>query len=148
LPGTQILYDEQEILNAIKRFQANTKTFWGACVDSSLPSFSVGQVKQGYVDAKNRGVSIHYITEITLANLPYCNEIMQLAELRHLKGVKGNFAVGDAEFVAGAMRGPTLATLVQSDAIELVQQQRHVFETLWNQALPAKKRIEELSASS
>ena len=135
-------------MNAIKRFQANTKTFWGACVDSSLPSFSVGEVKQGYIDAKNRGVSIQYITEITLANLPYCKEIMQLAQLRHLNGVKGNFAVSDAEFVAGTMRGRTLASLVQSDSIELVQQQRHVFDTLWNQAVPAKKWIEELSVSS
>jgi hypothetical protein len=95
LPGTQVLPDEKEIVKTIKRFQANTKTFWGACVNSSLPSFSVVMVKQGYIDAKKRGVRILYITEITEDNLPYCREIMRFAELRHLRGVKGNFAMSD-----------------------------------------------------
>lgn len=144
MPGTQVLSDEKKIVLAIKRFQASTKTFWGACVDSSLPPFSVGKVKQGYVEAKKRGVRILYITEITKDNMPYCKEIMQFAELRHLDGVRGNFAVSDSEYVAGVKRGDTLASLVQSDVKELVQQQRHIFDTLWKQAVPAKERIEQL----
>ena len=140
----QILSDEREIVKAIKRFQANTKTFWGACVDSSLPSFSVGRVKQGYVEAKKRGVRIMYITEIKKDNLPYCKEIMQVAELRHLGGIKGNFAVSDTEYVAGIKRGSALASLVQSDVKELVQQQRYLFDMLWKHAVPAKERMEQL----
>ncbi|HJS67994.1 MAG TPA: hypothetical protein VJ730_01110 [Nitrososphaera sp.] len=142
LPGMKILSDEAEIVKAIEQFQANTKTFWGACVDSTLPSFSVGRVKQGYLKAKKRGVMILYITEITTDNLPYCKEIMQFAELRHLDGVMGNFAVSDSEYVAGVKQGSTLASLVQSDIKELVQQQRHIFDTLWKHAVPAKERIE------
>ncbi|HEY7505984.1 MAG TPA: hypothetical protein VH621_00115, partial [Nitrososphaera sp.] len=69
MPKTKVLVDEKEILDAIERFQANTKTFWGACVDSSLPAFSVGKVKQGYIDAKKRGVRIQYITDIADDNL-------------------------------------------------------------------------------
>jgi hypothetical protein len=144
VPGTQILFDEKEIVKTIKRFQANTKTFWGACVDSSLPSFSVGKVKQGYVDAKKRGVRILYITEITKDNLPYCKKIMQFAELRHLGGVRGNFAVSDTEYVAGIKRGSTLSSLVQSDVKEIVRQQHYIFDTLWKHAVPAKERIEKL----
>lgn len=144
MPGTQVLTDEQEIIKVIKSFQANTKTFWGACVDSTLPSFSVGKVRQGYVEASRRGVRILYVTEITRDNLPHCKEIMQFAKLRHLDGVRGNFAVSDTEYVAGVMRGDTLASLVHSDVKELVQQQRHVFDTMWEQALPAKERIEQL----
>jgi len=112
LPGTQVLTDEHEIIEAIKKFQASASTFWGACVDSSLPAFSVGRVRQGYVQAKKRGV-------------------------------RGNFAVSDTEYVAGAVRGGTLASLVRSDLKELVQQ-RHVFDTLWEQAAPAKERMERL----
>lgn len=144
LPGTQVLYDETKIVEAIERFQANTKTFWEACVDSTLPAFSIGKVKHGYLEAKRRGVMIRYITEITKDNVPYCKEIMQFAELRHLDGVKGNFAVSDSEYVAGVKRGSTLASLVQSDVKELVQQQRDIFDTLWKHAMPAKERIEQL----
>lgn len=144
MPGTQVLTDEHEIIEAIKSFQASTRTFWGACVDSSLPAFSVGRVRQGYVQAKKRGVRIRYVTEITKNNLPHCMEITQFAELRHLGGVRGNFAVSDTEYVAGAMCGGTLTSLVYSDLKELVQQQRHVFDTLWEQAVPAKERMERL----
>ena len=146
LPGTQVFSDEKEIVNMIERFQASTKTFWGACVDSSLPSFSVGKVKKGYVDAKKRGVKILYITEITKDNLTYCREIMRFAELRHLSGVRGNFAVSDTEYVAGVKRGSTLSSLVQSDVKELVRQQRYIFDTLWKHAVPAREIIEKLAA--
>src|SRR5688572_14496243 len=137
--------DKHEIIKAIEKFQASTRTFWGACVDSSLPAFSVGRVRQGYAEAKMRGVRILYITEITKNNLPHCIEIAQFAELRHLGGVRGNFAVSDAEYVAGEMRGGTLASLVHSDLKELVMQQRHVFDTLWGQAAPAGERMKLLS---
>lgn len=146
LPTTQVLTDEEKIVQAIRQFQASTKAFWGACVDSSLPSFSVGKVKQGYIEARKRGVRILYITEIITENLPQCKEIMQLAELRHLNGVRGNFAVSDTEYVTGVKRGSTLASLVQSDVRELVQQQRHVFDTLWLHATPAKERIKQLES--
>jgi hypothetical protein len=144
LPGTQILTDQQEIIKAIKRFQASTKTFRGAWVDSTVPAFSVGKVRQGYVEASSRGVRIMYVTEITRDNLPHCKEIVQFAELRHMDGVRGNFAVSDTEYVAGVMRGDTLTSLVHSDVKELVLQQRHVFDTLWEQAAPAKERMEQL----
>jgi hypothetical protein len=144
LPGTQVLTDEQEIIRAIKRFQANTKTFWGACVDSTVPAFSVGKVRQGYVEASSRGVRILYVTEITRDNLPHCKEIVQFAELRHMDGIRGNFAVSDTEYVTGVMRGDTLTSLVHSDVKELVLQQRHVFDTLWEQAAPAKERMDRL----
>ena len=142
--SVQVLTDEDKIVEAIRQFQANTRTFWGACVDSSLPEFSVGKVKQGYLDAKTRGVRILYITEITKANLRHCRKIMQFAKLRHLDGVKGNFAVSDTEYVAGVMRGGMLVSLVHSDTTELVMQQRHVFDTLWEQAVPARERLEHL----
>ena len=140
--GTQVLTDEEKIVEAIREFQASTKEFWGACVDSSIPSFSVGRVRNGYIEAKKRGVRILYITEITKDNLQYCKEIMQFVELRHLDGVKGNFAVSDTEYVAGVKRGDTLVSLVRSDVKELVQQQRHIFDTLWQYAVPAKEKLE------
>lgn len=144
-PQIQVLTDPDKIIQVIKKFQANTKAFWGACVDSSLPEFSVGKVKQGYLDAKGRNVKILYITEITKDNLQYCMEIMEVVtELRHLSGVRGNFAVSDREYVAGEKRGNMLTNLVHSDVKELVVQQRHVFDTLWQQAVPAKEILERL----
>jgi hypothetical protein len=141
---TIVVTDEKEIVKAILEFQKNTRQIWYACVDSTLPSFSVGKVKEGYVAAKKRGVRIRYITEITKDNLAYCSEIMNFAEVRHLDAVKGNFAVSDAEYVSGIKQGDSLVSLVKSTVAELVQQQRLVFETLWSQSIPAAERISKI----
>jgi hypothetical protein len=141
---TIVLTNEKEIVNEILAFQRNTTRIWYACVDSTLPSFSVSKVKEGYAAAKKRGVKIRYITEITKDNFTYCVEIMNFAELRHLDGVKGNFAVSDTEYVSGVKQGNSLIRLVKSTVSELVQQQRLVFETLWNQAIPATERMSKI----
>jgi hypothetical protein len=70
---------------------------------------------------------------------------MQFAELRHLDGIRGNFAVSESEYVSGVKRGDTLVSLVRSDVKELVQQQRYIFDTIWKKAVPAKERIEQLA---
>lgn len=141
---TIVVTDEKEIVKAILEFQKNTMKIWYACVDSTLPSFSVGKVKEGYIAAKKRGVRIRYITEITKDNLEYCSEIMNFAEVRHLDAVKGNFAVSDTEYVSGIKQGDSLVRLVKSTVGELVQQQRLVFETLWSQSIPAAERISKI----
>jgi hypothetical protein len=146
--NAKVFLDKEEIVRIIRQFQANTTKFWGACVDSTLPSFSTTTVKQGYIDAKHRGVNIMYITEITKENLLYCKEIMRYGELRHLDGVMGNFAISDTEYIAGVKRGNMLVSLLWTDIKELIDQQRYVFDTLWKHALPADKRLEEIDRNA
>lgn len=141
----KVFTNQDDILQTIGQFQANTNEFWGACVDSTLPSFSAGKVKQGYLDAKKRGVKIMYITEIMKENLGHCKEIMNFAELRHLDGVMGNFALSDTEYIAGIKDGDIFVSLIRTDIKELVMHQRFVFETLWKHAVPASKRIAEIN---
>ena len=133
--------DQADIIEAIERFQARTRNFWYACVEKSLPAFSVGKVKQGYLEARSRGVEISYITDITKENLGYCREIMQVAEVRHLDGIGCNFALSETEYIAGMMQAGKLVRLVRTQVKELVRQQILVFHTLWNCSTPATDRI-------
>jgi hypothetical protein len=137
----EIFTDSKDIIQAIKGFQANIEKFWGAYVNASIPSFSTREVKQGYSDARKRGVDIRYITEITKENMLYCTEIMEYAELRHIDGVKGAFAISDTEYIIGINDGDKLTGLIRTDVKELVRQQKYIFDKLWNFALPAKERI-------
>ncbi|MCI0559435.1 MAG: hypothetical protein MN733_13145, partial [Nitrososphaera sp.] len=139
-----VLVDEAQIINKIRQFQANTKSLWCASVDASLPSFSINKVKSGYLEAKRRGVKIKYLTEITKENAEYCKEIMTFAELRHLKNLRGNFALSETEYIAGLKEGDSIASLLYSDVKELIEQQRLIFETLWDLAVPATIRIKEI----
>jgi hypothetical protein len=66
---------------------------------------------------------------------------MGFAELRHLNGVKGNFALSETEYVAGVLKEGRLVSLVRTDVAEFVHQQQLLFETLWHNAVPAEGRI-------
>lgn len=143
--ATRVITGIGDITAAIAKFQSNIKNSWCACVDSSIPAFSMsGAIKQGYVAAKGRGVRIRYVTEITSDNAEQCIELEKFVELRHLGNVAGSFAVSESEFVAGIRGEKTLEKLVYSDEKALVQSQQDVFETLWENATPAKDRFKEL----
>ncbi|HEX9678876.1 hypothetical protein [Nitrososphaera sp.] len=127
-------------------FQSNIRNSWCACVDSSIPAFSMSDaVKKGYADAKKRGVKIRHITEITTGNMRHCKELMQYAELRHLGGVRGSFAVSEGEFVAGIRGQGSLEKLVYSNVPEVVSHQQDIFETVWATAVPAEEKMKELA---
>lgn len=102
-------------------------------------------IRKGYADAKSRGVKIRYVTEITPDNLLHCNELMRFADLRHLAGVLGSFAVSESEFVAGISSGECLEKLIYSNMEEVVAHQQDMFETLWVAAVVAEERIKEIS---
>ena len=141
---TEEITEQAAIIEAIRRFQAGTKEVWYACVEKSLPAFSIGRVREGYLAAKARGVRICYITEIVRENIGYCKEIMQFAEIRHMYGVKCNFALSESEFIAGIMQGGTLVSLVRTNIQGLVRQQHLVFQTLWDCSEQSAERIARL----
>lgn len=133
------------IAGAIAQFQSNIKKSWCACVDSSIPAFSMSDaIRQGYDDAKKRGVRIRYVTEITKENARHCKELMQFAELRHLDDVHGSFAVSEGEFVAGISVNGSIEQLIYSNVAEMVAHQQQVFETLWAAGAPAEQKMREL----
>ena len=100
---------------------------------------------------------MRFITEITKENISYTKTFVQSVELRHLDGVKGNFGVSDAEYIAisttetrrtglaeSKSMGIIIPHAVYSNVIEDVQQQQYIFEILWNKATPAEQRIREI----
>ena len=141
----KIIRGAENIAAAIAKFQSNIRASWCACVDSSIPAFSMSDtIKQGYISAKKKGVRIRYVTEITRENLQYCKELAKFVELRHLDVVKGSFAVSESEFVAGIRGAKALAKLIYNNDSELVSSQQDVFETLWASAAPARDIMSKL----
>jgi signal transduction histidine kinase len=113
----------------------------------------VDAIKNERLKAKKRGVSFRYVTEITKDNIPYCKELSEFAEVRHLNGVKGNFEVSKngiegrkREYIATAtlQEAEPIAQLIYSNVKEIVEQQQFVFDTLWIKAIPFQVRIKEI----
>jgi two-component system sensor histidine kinase VicK len=87
------------------------------------------------------------VTDITKENLPYCKEIMKVAQVRHLEGIRGNFGVSETEYVATAFvseKEKPLSKVIYSNVKEIVDQHSYLFETLWNKAALAEQRIAEI----
>lgn len=139
---TVAVYGEEQVVNAIVEWQYKSDKIWNLCLESNVPHFSMSErIRKGYVDAKDRGLRIRYLTEITKDNLEYCKEIMNFGQVRHLERLIGNFVVSEKEYMGEATGKQFLSHLIYSNKKEIVEQQNYIFENLWNNGIEAEKQI-------
>ena len=104
------------------------------------------------LEVDKRGVKVRFLTDITNENLEYCKgmiEEVQHLEMRHMHGVKGNFAIHDDKeyflpFFVDKPGEPVSNLLLYCSQKEMVDAHLFIFENLWRQATPAQLRIKEL----
>jgi two-component system sensor histidine kinase VicK len=145
---TEVLTNPEDIDRMIHQTFSNISQNYSTCIDASGPSvvMSIESMKKRLIVAHARGVKIRFVTEITTDNLPYCKQMMELGEVRHLDGILGNFGVSETEYLASATldKEKIVPLLIHSNVKQIVKQQQYVFQTLWNKAIPAEQRIEEI----
>ena len=145
---TEVLTNPESIDRVIHQTFSNISHNYGTCIDASGPAvvMSIESMKKRLIVAHARGVKIRFVTEITTDNLPFCKQMMELGEMRHLDGVQGNFGVSETEYLASATldKEKVVPVLIYSNVKQIVKQQQYVFQTLWNKAIPAHQRIEEI----
>ncbi|MGN6624490.1 MAG: hypothetical protein ACTHKK_10145, partial [Candidatus Nitrosocosmicus sp.] len=103
--------------------------------------------KNNYIAAKNRGVKIRFITEITKENIHYCKQVREIVtEMRHLEGLVGGIAVTEKEYMTTTTlkNKQLLSQVFYSNALEVVKQGQYIFDTFWEKAIPAEQRIKEI----
>jgi two-component system, OmpR family, sensor histidine kinase VicK len=146
--STEVFYGGENTTARLLQAFSNTKSTWDVCANSTGPSVTMGvePIKRGTVDLKERGIRIRYATEITKENISYCKELMKIAEVRHLDGIKGGMAVSEKEYVAAAVMQEAKAVphLIYSNVKEIVEQQEYMFEALWSKSIPAEQKIREI----
>lgn len=86
------------------------------------------------------------ITEITTENIKNCKEIIDKlkAEVKHLEGIKGNFAISDDNIyiaTSSLEENKQIPDLIYSNVKGVVEQNRYLFETLWKKSISAEQRI-------
>lgn len=145
---TEIFYGEEDSLKVKSLVSKNTEKKLDVCIEAYVPRiiFESGPLKQIIMDAIARGIKPRYITEINHENIRYCKQLEKIVEVRHLDGIKGNFAVTDTEYtgvVAIESQKPNKQTIYSNNKA-IVEQHKYIFTTLWKQATPAKNRIREI----
>jgi two-component system sensor histidine kinase VicK len=106
------------------------------CGDFTLPDFILTErIRQTFQDAKAKGIRIRVITEITRDNLSSCKQIKKFAEVKHLEKIIGNFAINDLEYFGQAQGNAFASNLIYRNDGRMVEQQKCIFENLWNNAV-------------
>jgi nitrogen-specific signal transduction histidine kinase len=146
---SEILYGVESAVGRGVYFMSNVKQSMDIFFDHRAPSIvtDIAEYRDGYIDIRKRGGKIRCFTEITRDNLRYCKELMKLVdELRHLDGVRGGMAVSESEYMATTVLQETkpLTQVIYSSVKEVVEQGQYIFDTLWNAAIPAQKKIREI----
>ncbi|MGA6921959.1 MAG: HAMP domain-containing sensor histidine kinase [Nitrososphaeraceae archaeon] len=133
------------------QFASNAEVKIDACVDYTRPSLilQIKEIKKAFYDAKERGIKLRYITEITADNVSFCKELSTTIadELRHLDGIKGNFYVSEREYIAPAalhQKDKPSSQIIHSNMREMVEEQQYIFDTLWNKSISAEDKIKEI----
>ena len=162
----EILYNPLTITKVYSQILDNANNRWDFYADTNslVIAFTIEEVNRAILDAKNRGIRFRFITDIKKDNITFCKDsVLKVAEIRHLEGIKGNFGVSDTEYIStsdrissleiagsdieqkkGAAAKTTLQHAVYSNAKEDIQQQQHIFEILWINAIPFEERIREI----
>jgi hypothetical protein len=145
---TEVLYGIDKNTNAILEFINKSKYRYDVYADSKGPFYviKIEALRNAYIEFVRRGGHIRFITEITKENLNYCKEIMKLVELRHIEGIKGIVRINEVEYQSNlAIQETKLASILfRSSFKKILNVQQHVFDNLWDTAIPAERRIKEI----
>jgi signal transduction histidine kinase len=150
---TEVLYGEANIMKTILQFLSNEDRI-DACGDSNAPTFVHKVYKKLKENSKNeqKGIQLRFLTDINRENINYCKELMKFAEVvRHVGGIKANFAVRNASYIGIATSNADLqpsipSHIIYSNVRGIVDQQQYLFNSLWDKSIPAEQRIEEIES--
>jgi two-component system, OmpR family, sensor histidine kinase VicK len=146
---SEILYGVEKAVGRGVYFMSNVRQRMDIFFDHRAPSIvvNVREYRDGYIDIRRRGGKIRAFTEITKDNVKHCKELIKIVdELRHLDGVKGGIAINESEYMATTVlqEAKPLTQVIYSNVKEVVEQGQYIFDTLWNMAVPAEKKIREI----
>ena len=142
---TQVLYGVENAVKLFSRVLYGANTVIDIC-DDDIISHTVTSHKIIENRVLETGAKFRYITEIKKDNIKYCEELMKVGQVRHLDGIRTNFVVTDTEYSSSAIMQQVHAhpESVYSNVRSIVEQQRYLFENLWNRAIPAERKINEI----
>ncbi len=93
----EIVHGLQNIIKSQSQLFDNAKIKVDTCINyynlsSSISLVELESIKESIIEAKKRGITIRYITEIREDNIEYCKKLYPIVdELKHLDRLKSNF---------------------------------------------------------
>ena len=148
---TEVLQGAENILNFVLPRYAAIKENMDTCHDYHGPSAvtAAEPIWLELLKLEKRGIKIRFLTDITKENITACKKFLILgtSELRHLAGVKGNYAIADRKeyFENTISKGNEQpAHGIFTTVRGIVDSRQFLFDTLWSKGVPAEDRMKEI----
>jgi signal transduction histidine kinase len=145
---TEVLYGSENIIKKTLETFSRIESTLDGCIDHTELAMHVTTpvIWNGLNNLKERGVKLRLVTEITADNITYAKKMMEIAEVKHLKGVRSSFGIADGiEYLDHAISDRNeLSHAIISNVKAIVGAKQYLFETLWNVASPAEQAIKEI----
>ena len=142
---TVVLQDIGNITKSLLEFYAkvtNRYDCYGLACE--LTPLEPNIVNETLLNLKNQDVRLRQITDITKHNISSCKQVMKIAQLRHMDGVKGKIELSDTELIVTTTIKKETLQVIHSNVKQLVEQQKSIFDILWKKAVPAEQKIREI----
>jgi signal transduction histidine kinase len=143
----QVIYGEEAVKRVLNNIVSKCKSELLLYGDKNLPSviLEISSYRESLTSLKNSNVKIKLLTEVTTDNLKYCKQFIKDfgAEIRHLKGIRGNFALtGESYITMNVLKKRKLVNdLMYGNIKDFIDQNQYIFDTLWKNAIPVEQRI-------
>src|ERR671922_900844 len=117
-----------------------------------LPQLLSLEITKETIAAKSHRIRQRYLVQVVKDNISSCRNLMKIVAhqndsnfLRHLDEVEANFVVSEKEYLGSiTLKEPHQQHAIYSNMSDMVEQQHHIFESLWNKAIPIQDRIAEI----
>jgi len=166
---SQVLYGDQRVKDTLSQFLSQQNGI-DLCSDSRTTAQVLEIYKKTSSDPSTEMERrMRFLTDINTEDIPFCKELMKLTgEVRHLTGIKTNFAVRNKEYIGIAtlkeealrveyrqrkkednkqqqeQSTQSQSHIIYSNINGIIEQQQRLFNSLWEKAIPAEQRIKEL----
>jgi two-component system sensor histidine kinase VicK len=139
-----------QVVNSLLDIFSSAANMISVCGNSRFPSQLLSlEIIKKTIAAKNSRIKQRYLVEVARDNITYCRNLMDIVaqndnSFRHSDEVEANSIVSEREYLGSiTLKGPHQQA-IYSNMKGMVEQQHHVFESLWNRAIPIQDKLTEI----
>ena len=147
---TEVIFDSNVMLtiasDSAKLVQVGYDMLWDTIMLEFIRNYYAEGTKFVEQQSKEKGIKLRLIVEITKNNKDFINSL-EYHEVRHLDGIRSNIGIFDNRaYMVAIFHKESIQPdqIFFSNSKSLVKQQRHLFDILWDIAIPLSARNSEL----
>src|SRR5919109_460262 len=140
-----------QVVNALLDIFSSASNMLNICGNSKFLSQLLSlEITKETISAKSRRIRQRYLVDVTKDNIPSCRNLIKIVAhndsnfFRHSDEVESNFVVSEKEYLGSITLKEPHQHAIYSNMRDMVKLQHHIFESLWNKAIPIQDRIAEI----